>query len=134
MVAKAESALSHRLMNKVREEARSFGVLTPNRCDVYIGTFPHVDISYRLQLVGELWRAGIRADLQYDDGRTEAELLQECKDQNILFLVMVRAPRPQRADVKIIRVLTGRSDDDGELLNSRHSLHQSSVQTSQNGC
>jgi translation initiation factor 2-alpha kinase 4 len=114
MVAKFESALSHRLMNKTREEARSFGVLTPNRCDVYVGTYPDVAISYRLQIVGELWRSGIRADLQYDDGRLEPELLNECKEQNILFLVMVRAPRPQRADVKVIRVLTGKSDDDGE--------------------
>jgi translation initiation factor 2-alpha kinase 4 len=31
-----------------------------------------------------LWRAGIRADLQYDDERTMNEVERECLDQNTL--------------------------------------------------
>lgn len=54
------------------------------RCDVYVATFPGVDIEARLALVGELWKAGIRADLQYDDGRSQDEVIEECKEQNIL--------------------------------------------------
>lgn len=119
IMAKHESTLSNRLMNKAREEERSFGFLAPSRCDVYVGTFPQVDISTRLQVVGELWRAGIRADLQYDDSRSETELLQECKEQNILYLIMIRAHRTgrdrtdQRPDVKVVRTLTGKAVEGG---------------------
>ena len=35
-------------------------------------------------IVGELWQEGIRADLQYDDGRQQPEVLDECQEQNIL--------------------------------------------------
>lgn len=51
---------------------------------MYVATFPGVDIEARLALVGELWKAGIRADLQYDDGRSQDEVIEECKEQNIL--------------------------------------------------
>lgn len=95
-VRKQESLVSHRLMTKHREEERSFGLWSPavschcrcransQRCDVYVATFPGVDISARLALVGELWNAGVRADLQYDDGRSQDEVIEECKEQNIL--------------------------------------------------
>lgn len=91
LVRKYESAMSERLMTKVREEDRSFGFWTPTRCDVYIATTPHVDIDVRLKIAGELWRAGIRADLQYDDDRGLEEVLEDCKEQNILYLVIARA-------------------------------------------
>lgn len=43
-----------------------------------------MDLSTRLSIVGELWRAGIKADLQYDDERTIEMLELECIEQNTL--------------------------------------------------
>jgi translation initiation factor 2-alpha kinase 4 len=43
-----------------------------------------VDLAARLAIVGELWRNGIRADLQYDDERTLEEVTLECWEQNVL--------------------------------------------------
>jgi translation initiation factor 2-alpha kinase 4 len=54
------------------------------RCDVYVVGVPGVDLAARLAVTGELWRAGIRADLQYDDERTMNEVERECLDQNTL--------------------------------------------------
>jgi translation initiation factor 2-alpha kinase 4 len=86
MVRKYESGLSTRLMIKENEEERSFGYWSPavsedgicagrgsagetntdsrKRCDVYVAAGAQVDLTTRLSIVGELWRAGIRADLQ----------------------------------------------------------------------
>lgn len=59
-------------------------MLTWQRCDVYVTATGQADLEVRLGIVGELWRAGVRADLQYDDGRPLEDVTQECLDQNIL--------------------------------------------------
>jgi translation initiation factor 2-alpha kinase 4 len=51
---------------------------------VYVAAVSQVDLAVRLCLTGELWRAGIRADLQYDDGRGMDEITLESEDQNTL--------------------------------------------------
>ncbi|WVQ86282.1 hypothetical protein IAT38_008450 [Cryptococcus sp. DSM 104549] len=102
VVSKYESSLSRRLMEKANEDERSFGYWSPARCDVYVAAVAQVDLSTRLSVIGELWRAGIRADLQYDDERSLDEVTQECQDQNILFLVI---PRASRSMVKVKSVL-----------------------------
>ncbi|ODN77808.1 hypothetical protein L202_04931 [Cryptococcus amylolentus CBS 6039] len=102
VVSRYESSLSRRLMEKPNEDERSFGYWSPARCDVYVAAFPQVDITVRLQVTGELWRAGIRADFQYDDDRSLDEVTQECQDQNILFLII---PRASRSAVKVRSIL-----------------------------
>jgi translation initiation factor 2-alpha kinase 4 len=82
-VRKYESALSARLMNKDVEAERSFGFWTPARCDVYV-VASGLDLAGRMGITGELWRAGVRCDLQYDDGRSLIEVERECLDQNTL--------------------------------------------------
>ncbi|WVQ95416.1 hypothetical protein IAU59_002513 [Kwoniella sp. CBS 9459] len=101
-VSKYESSLSQRLMEKANENERSFGYWSPARCDVYVAAFPQVDLSVRLSVIGELWRAGIKADLQYDDDRSLDEVAQECQDQNILYLVI---PKANKTVVKVRSIL-----------------------------
>ncbi|OCF54570.1 PEK/GCN2 protein kinase [Kwoniella mangroviensis CBS 10435] len=102
VVSKYESSLSRRLMEKPNEDERSFGYWSPARCDVYVAAFPHVDLSVRLNVIGELWRAGIRADLQYDDDRSVEDVALECQEQNILYLVI---PKASKTVVKIRSIL-----------------------------
>nr|XP_019007722.1 PEK/GCN2 protein kinase [Kwoniella pini CBS 10737]OCF46503.1 PEK/GCN2 protein kinase [Kwoniella pini CBS 10737] len=102
IVSKYESSLSRRLMEKPNEDERSFGYWSPARCDVYVAAFPHVDLSVRLSVIGELWRAGIRADLQYDDERSVEDVALECQEQNILYLVI---PKASKTVVKVRSIL-----------------------------
>nr|XP_019050908.1 PEK/GCN2 protein kinase [Kwoniella bestiolae CBS 10118]OCF29838.1 PEK/GCN2 protein kinase [Kwoniella bestiolae CBS 10118] len=102
IVSKYESSLSRRLMEKPNEDERSFGYWSPARCDVYVAAFPHVDLSVRLNVIGELWRAGIRADLQYDDDRSVEDVALECQEQNILYLVI---PKASKTIVKVRSIL-----------------------------
>ncbi|WVR08793.1 hypothetical protein IAU60_005851 [Kwoniella sp. DSM 27419] len=101
-VSRYESNLSKRLMEKANEDERSFGYWSPARCDVYVASFPQVDLSVRLDVIGDLWRAGIRADLQYDDERSIEEVALECKEQNILYLVI---PKASNTVVKVRSIL-----------------------------
>ncbi|ORX40873.1 kinase-like domain-containing protein [Kockovaella imperatae] len=94
MVRVYESSLSERLMNKEKENERSFGFWSPSRCDVYLAAVTQVDLATRLSIIGELWRAGVRADLQYDDDRSLDEVATECYEQSTLYLVIPRANRP----------------------------------------
>jgi len=54
------------------------------RCDAYVANVSQVELKDRLSIVAELWRAGIKADLQYDDERTIETLETECLEQNTL--------------------------------------------------
>ena len=54
------------------------------RCDVYVASVSQVDLAARMAITGELWRAGVRADLQYDDERSLDEVAAECHEQNTL--------------------------------------------------
>ncbi len=60
-------------------------------------------------MCGQLWRAGIRADLQYDDGRTLQQVIEECNDQSILYVVIIRG---HKDEAKVIRVLTGKNSEE----------------------
>ena len=54
------------------------------RCDVYVMNVQQVELSARLAIVGELWRAGIKTDLQYDDERNFNDIVEECSEQNTM--------------------------------------------------
>ena len=58
--------------------------MAEQRCDVYVAAVAQVDLAARLSVIGELWRAGIRSDLQYDDDRALEEVLLECLEQSTL--------------------------------------------------
>ena len=83
-VGRYESAVSKRMMSKEAETERSFGYWSPSRCDVYVASFGPRQLESRLDICGELWRAGISADLQYDDDRTLEDVVLDCQAQNIL--------------------------------------------------
>ena len=99
-------------MNKDNENERSFGFWSPARCDVYVASVSQVDLATRLSITGQLWRAGLKADLQYDDDRPLEEVLTECHEQNILYLVIPRANRPSLK----VRSILKRSEDEGKIL------------------
>jgi translation initiation factor 2-alpha kinase 4 len=83
-VGKYESAISKRLINKEPEFERSYGLWSPSRCDVYVASYSSDQLDLRLDVIGDLWRAGIASDLQYDDNRNMEEITADCLDQNIL--------------------------------------------------
>ncbi|KAI9476503.1 MAG: kinase-like domain-containing protein, partial [Benjaminiella poitrasii] len=56
------------LMKAKNEKMRSFGLWAPKKCDVYVASFGKVLIQERLEIVQELWKHGIRAEFQYNDG------------------------------------------------------------------
>lgn len=58
--------------------------LAPSRCDAYVTSFaPAEHFEQRVEIAGELWKAGISADLHYEDTRTTEEVTADCQDQNI---------------------------------------------------
>lgn len=58
--------------------------LAPSRCDAYVTSFaPAEHFEQRVEIAGELWKAGISADLHYQDTRTTEEVTADCQDQNI---------------------------------------------------
>lgn len=83
-VGRLESGLSKKSMVKEPEFDRSYGFWTPSRCDVYVASFGPQQLKLRLDVCGELWRAGVSADLQYDDNRSLEEVVADCQSQNIL--------------------------------------------------
>ncbi len=106
-VGKYESAISTRLLTRDVESERSFGLWSPARCDVYVASFGIDQMSMRLEVVGELWKAQISADLQYDDLPME-NIMADCLQQNILFVVI---PRPSRVSIKVRSVLRRTEED-----------------------
>jgi translation initiation factor 2-alpha kinase 4 len=115
-------------MAKERENERSYGFWSPSRCDVYIASFGPGQLDLRLDVCGELWKAGISADLQYDDDRSLEEVVLDCQSQNVLYVCLspdqydrrsqilllryILIPRPNRPFIKIRSVL-GRSEEEG---------------------
>lgn len=84
IIGKYESRISEKLIAKEPESERSYGLWSPSRCDVYVASFGPDQLSLRLEVIGDLWRAGVAADLQYDDDRTMDEIVADCISQNIL--------------------------------------------------
>lgn len=50
--------------------------------------------------------------MQYDDGRGLQDVIDECLEQNVLYLVIARG---HKSAFKVVRTLTGRtSEEEGE--------------------
>lgn len=61
--AEANSTTGKQAMTRKDEHLRSYGSWAIRRCDVYVVSFSPGLIDLRLEIVKDLWRDGIKADL-----------------------------------------------------------------------
>ncbi|KAL8287446.1 hypothetical protein RQP46_003304 [Phenoliferia psychrophenolica] len=89
-IAAAESnTATSKKISTMKETNRSYGSWAVRRCDVYVVSFSPNLIERRL----DVWKAGIKADLMYDDNLltlTPEQLVNACRREGILWLVMVK--------------------------------------------
>ncbi|GAA5921698.1 hypothetical protein JCM1841_007094 [Sporobolomyces salmonicolor] len=91
--AEANATSGKHLMTRKEEHLRSYGTFAIRRADVYVVSFVSGLIDLRLEIVKELWAAGIKADLMYDDdflSLTPEQLVSACRREGILWLVIVK--------------------------------------------
>ncbi|TRM58463.1 hypothetical protein BD626DRAFT_573474 [Schizophyllum amplum] len=88
------------------KEQRSFGFWSPRRCDVYVVSFHPGYLQDRLDIVADLWKNNISADLMYDSGLPNNEYesaFDICAREGILFTVYPR-PRGGKRDQLVLKV------------------------------
>lgn len=69
------------------KEGRSFGYWSPRRCDVYVVSYHKGYLQDRMEVVANLWKHGISADLMYESsiGDVEVERLESiCEREGVL--------------------------------------------------
>ncbi|GAA6018919.1 hypothetical protein JCM10207_009197 [Rhodosporidiobolus poonsookiae] len=118
--AEANASLSKQLMGRA-EHLRSYGQWAIRRCDVYVVSFTPGLVDLRLEIVQELWRAGLKADVMYDDdflSFTPEQLVSACRREGILWLVIVkpsaasgRAVDESEKSLKVKSVLRGYEEE-----------------------
>ncbi|KAI8053805.1 kinase-like domain-containing protein [Syncephalis plumigaleata] len=80
------------------ETERQVGPWTAKRCDVYVASFGKGLLAERLAVARDLWQHHISADVQYEDSLSNSGIdyiLQECRQQGIGWVVLVRHSRSQ---------------------------------------
>ncbi|GAA5975545.1 hypothetical protein JCM5350_002643 [Sporobolomyces pararoseus] len=113
----AAAADAHQVSLK-RNPKESFGPFAIRRADVYVVSFVPGLIDLRLEIVKELWVAGIKADLMYDTNVFNVapeQLMVAARREGILWLVIVkpgaagRLPGDDAAEksIKVKSVLRG---------------------------
>ncbi|GAA5934949.1 serine/threonine-protein kinase GCN2 [Sporobolomyces koalae] len=88
----AAAADAHQVSLK-RNPKESFGPFAIRRADVYVVSFVPGLIDLRLEIVKELWVAGIKADLMYDTNVfniAPEQLMVAARREGILWLVIVK--------------------------------------------
>ncbi|EPQ30765.1 uncharacterized protein PFL1_01666 [Pseudozyma flocculosa PF-1] len=110
-LAKYQEVHVPRLLSRAEEE-RSFGFMTPRRCDVYVASAPGL-LHTRMEICRELWAHNIAADLQYEHATydTPEAAAATCRSEGILLLVFAKARSPvlkvkmvlQRAEFEVSR-------------------------------
>jgi translation initiation factor 2-alpha kinase 4 len=65
-VAEEQETVGKSMMTARNEDERSYGPFAARRCDVYVVSFGSGLLDARLDIVKELWKNGIRADLVRD--------------------------------------------------------------------
>ncbi|GAA5903465.1 serine/threonine-protein kinase GCN2 [Sporobolomyces salmoneus] len=88
----AAAADAHQVSLK-RNPKESFGPFAIRRADVYVVSFVPGLIDLRLEIVKELWVAGIKADLMYDTNVFNVapeQLMVAARREGILWLVIVK--------------------------------------------
>ncbi|ORY86753.1 kinase-like domain-containing protein [Leucosporidium creatinivorum] len=92
--ADANVAMTKHIASKKDDAAaRSYGPWAVRRCDVYVVSFAATLIELRLDIVKDLWKAGIRADIMYDDDfltLTPEQLVSACRREGIMWIVIVK--------------------------------------------
>ncbi|GAA5862450.1 hypothetical protein JCM3774_002522 [Rhodotorula dairenensis] len=119
--AEANSTSGKQAMTRKDEHLRSYGSWAIRRCDVYVVSFSPGLIDLRLEIVKELWRDGIKADLMYDDDfltLTPEQLVSACRREGILWLVIVKpsvagraATHESETSLKVKSVLRGSEEE-----------------------
>ncbi|GAA5975630.1 hypothetical protein JCM11641_003551 [Rhodosporidiobolus odoratus] len=120
LAAAEANALSNKQLMGKAEHLRSYGQWAIRRCDVYVVSFSAGLIDLRLEIVKELWSAGLKADLMYDDDfltLTPEQLVNACRREGILWLVIVKPSAAGRAvdesvkSLKVKSVLRGYEEE-----------------------
>ncbi|BGP00473.1 eukaryotic translation initiation factor 2-alpha kinase [Rhodotorula toruloides] len=121
--AEANATVGKQAMTRKEEHLRSYGPWAIRRCDVYVVSFSPGLIDLRLEIVKDLWRNGIKADLMYDDdflSLTPEQLVNACRREGILWLVIVKPSAAGRTvsdesekSLKVKSVLRGSEDEVG---------------------
>ncbi|SCV70247.1 BQ2448_1641 [Microbotryum intermedium] len=91
--AEANAVASKSLMNRRDESTMSYGPWSVRRCDVYVVSFVANLIEARWDVVKDLWKAGIKADLMYDDdflSLTPEQLQSACRREGVMWIVIVK--------------------------------------------
>ncbi|MBW0469194.1 hypothetical protein O181_008909 [Austropuccinia psidii MF-1] len=86
---------------------------TPRRCDVYVMSFSAGLLQDRMMVIKELWAGGISADLMYeiDNQFTSSEaMLQSCRQEGILFAVIVKASNPYKDPTLKVKSLNQKTE------------------------
>lgn len=119
----AMKALSH----AKTDAQRVYGHWAIRRCDVYVVSFTRGLIDHRLDVAKDLWKAGVRADVMYDDNFVNMSLDQivnACRKEGISWLVFVKATADTHKKkgytgekLKVKNVLRG-EEDEGQLSSS----------------
>ena len=120
-VAKLAQSVSQAQEHWVKQVANhggdSYGPYARRRCDVYVASFGPGLLDTRLDIVVQLWRHGISADLLYDgDWQSSEEAMASWRRESFLFVIIVKpnvAANDQRLRVR--NVLRG-SEEDGTRL------------------
>ncbi|BGP42492.1 eukaryotic translation initiation factor 2-alpha kinase [Rhodotorula kratochvilovae] len=119
--AEANATAGKHAMTRKEEHLRSYGPWAIRRCDVYVCSFSSGLIDLRLDIVKDLWKAGIKADLMYDDDfltLTPEQLVSACRREGILWLVIVKPSAAGRSaadesdmSLKVKSVLRGAEEE-----------------------
>ncbi|KAK4052686.1 eukaryotic translation initiation factor 2-alpha kinase [Microbotryomycetes sp. JL201] len=113
------NALSTKMFTRKDESSRqTYGLWAIRRCDVYVVSFVHNLIDLRLDIVKDLWKAGIKADLMYDDdflSLSPEQLVSACRREGIMWIVIVKPTtaggRNAAETIKIKSVLRGYEEE-----------------------
>lgn len=65
--AEANQTIGKALLSRKDESTRSYGAWAVRRCDVYVVSFAPRLVEVRLDIVKELWKHGMKADLVSTD-------------------------------------------------------------------
>ncbi|GAA5836580.1 hypothetical protein JCM9279_000433 [Rhodotorula babjevae] len=119
--ADANATSGKHAMTRKEEHLRSYGPWAIRRCDVYVCSFSPGLIDLRLDIVKDLWQAGLKADLMYDDDfltLTPEQLVSACRREGILWLVIVKPSAAGRSaadesemSLKVKSVLRGAEEE-----------------------
>ncbi|KAM0786774.1 hypothetical protein ACM66B_002209 [Microbotryomycetes sp. NB124-2] len=117
--AEANALSTKSTARKDESNKQMYGPWAIRRCDVYVVSFVSTLIDLRLEIVKDLWKAGIKADLMYDDdflSLSPEQLVSACRREGIMWIVIVKPTtagtgRNAIETIKIKSVLRGYEEE-----------------------